>query len=309
MRLPMPAADADVPAVPDRKIAENLLQYADLLEAEGGDRFRIRAYRAAAHEIMALDRPLAAIFDAGGIDALIALRGIGQAIAAAIVEMLTTGRWRRLEERIRSATPARLFASIPGIGPVLAERLVDLLGVSSLADLEAALRLGDAEVPGIGPRRRAAILAGLAARLNRWPGVRRGRQATDAPMPPVALLLAVDARYRGKVAADTLHKIAPRRFNPAALAWLPIMHHHAEGWDFTALFSNTANAHALGRTRDWVVIHFRGPDGTEGRATIVTETAGPLAGRRVVRGHEAACAAHYARPDAKTPAPGQGARV
>jgi hypothetical protein len=66
-------------------------------------------------------------------------------------------------------------------------------------------------------------------------------------------------------------------------------HVERDGWAFTALFSNTARAHALGTTDDWVVLFFE-RDGAEGRATVVTERAGPLAGRRVVRGREAECA-------------------
>ena len=287
------------PLATNPEIARNLDRYADLLAAEGGDRFRIRAYRAAAAEIAALDRPLSAIFASGGIEALIALRGIGRGIAAAIVEMLTTGQWRQLDRHQGRLTPARLFATIPGIGPVLAERLTRDLGVESLPDLEAARRLGDAEVPGIGARRRAAILAGLAQRLNRQPVPGRARKGSEAPLPPVALLLRIDALYRAKAARGALPLIAPRRFNPQGRAWLPILHHHAEGWQFTALFSNTATAHELGRTADWVVIYFRPDDGAEGRVTVVTETTGPLKGRRVIRGAEAACRAHYENTPAR----------
>ena len=41
---------------------------------------------------------------------------------------------------------------------------------------------------------------------------------------------------------------------------------------------------------------FAGDDAhAEGQCTVVSETHGPLAGRRVVRGREAECRAHYAR--------------
>ncbi|MGH9391454.1 MAG: hypothetical protein ACRD1Z_17750, partial [Vicinamibacteria bacterium] len=49
------------------------------------------------------------------------------------------------------------------------------------------------------------------------------------------------------------------------------------------VFSNTASAHALGRTRDWVVLFHHEDDTPEGQATVVTDYRGPLAGRRVVR--------------------------
>jgi hypothetical protein len=59
------------------------------------------------------------------------------------------------------------------------------------------------------------------------------------------------------------------------------------------MFSNTAQAHHLRKTGDWVVVYYHQPDREEGRATIVTETVGALRGRRVVRGRERECASHY----------------
>ena len=55
-----------------------------------------------------------------------------------------------------------------------------------------------------------------------------------------------------------------------------------------------AKAHELGRTSDWVVLYFHDTDHREAQRTVVTETHGPLEGLRVIRGHEAACATHYA---------------
>jgi putative hydrolase len=71
------------------------------------------------------------------------------------------------------------------------------------------------------------------------------------------------------------------------------MHENVGGWHFTALFSNTARAHELKRTRDWVVIYFYNDHHEEGQHTVVTETSGPLAGKRVVRGRETECRAYY----------------
>jgi hypothetical protein len=107
------------------------------------------------------------------------------------------------------------------------------------------------------------------------------------------VLLDVDTEYLQRAAAGSLPTIAPRRFNPRSEAWLPIMHTTRDGWHFTALYSNTARAHELGRTHDWVVIYFYDDQHREGQQTVVTETRGPLEGRRVVRGREAECAAHY----------------
>jgi hypothetical protein len=71
------------------------------------------------------------------------------------------------------------------------------------------------------------------------------------------------------------------------------MHAERGGWSYTALFSNTALAHRLGRTDDWVVIYFARAGGPEHQRTVVTETRGPLEGLRVVRGRETECREHH----------------
>ena len=110
--------------------------------------------------------------------------------------------------------------------------------------------------------------------------------------PAVALLLDIDRIYLEKSFAGELPLIAPRRFNPKGVAWLPVLHMEKDGWHFTAMYSNTARAHQLDKTRDWVIIYFYDEHHQEGQHTIVTETHGPLQGRRVVRGREEACLDH-----------------
>jgi hypothetical protein len=120
------------------------------------------------------------------------------------------------------------------------------------------------------------------------------RTPRRAPGPPVAELLDVDREYRERAAARTLPRIAPRLFNPAGEAWLPILHTRRGRRDYAALFSNTERAHHFGRTRDWVVIAC--DDGSIARQyTVITAERGVLRGRRIVRGRERQCAAHYLR--------------
>ena len=97
--------------------------------------------------------------------------------------------------------------------------------------------------------------------------------------------LSVDAEYRRRAEAGELRTISPRRFNPDGRARLPVLHTDRGGWSFNALFSNTARAHELNRTRDWLLIYWE-RDGHEDPCRGVTERRGPLAGRRVVRGYE-----------------------
>ena len=93
--------------------------------------------------------------------------------------------------------------------------------------------------------------------------------------------------------AGALPTIAPKRFNPDGKAWLPILHTSRGSWHFTALYSNTALAHELYKTHDWVVIYAYNDHHAEQQCTVVTETRRHLYGRRVVRGRESQCAAYY----------------
>ena len=68
-----------------------------------------------------------------------------------------------------------------------------------------------------------------------------------------------------------------------------ILHTQRGHWHFTALYSNTARAHQLGRTDDWVIISFADDGQHDCQRTVVTETHGPERGLRVVRGREAEC--------------------
>lgn len=278
-----PALAEDGGLAENAAIAAKLRDYADLLEQQGADGFRTRAYRRAADFVDALPRPVADTFVAEGRDGLEAMPNIGRGIAAAIAEMLSTGRWSQLERLRGDLIPQKLFMTIPGVGPELAARIADA-GIETLEQLEHALHFGELPVRGLGGRRRAMLSAALAERLGR--PIRR-HPAPASELPPVDLLLEVDRMYRDRAAAGTLRTIAPKRFNPAGEAWLPVMHARHDPWHFTALYSNTRLAHELGRTHDWVVVYFHRDEGAESSCTIVTETRGAHAGRRVVRGREA----------------------
>jgi hypothetical protein len=224
------------------------------------------------------------------------IAGVGAGIASAIRELVETRRLGLLERLEGEVSPEDLFARVPGIGETLAGRIHEQLGIETLEDLEMAAHDGRLErVEGFGRRRMDAVRNSLAAMLA--PSMRRrARRVDTAPAPEpspeqpgVLDLLSVDEEYRRKAARGELKKIAPRRFNPTGEAWLPVLHTDRNGWHITALYSNTATAHALGRTHDWVVLYYD-RDGDESQATVVTEQRGPLTGRRVVRGREAECA-------------------
>ncbi len=266
------------------RIADRLRQAADILAAQAADPFRIAAYRKAAESVLALTIDLGILAERGGRKGLEAIPGVGASIAGAIAEMLTTGRWSFLEHLKGAADPEKLFCAVPGVGPALARRVCETLHIRTLEALESAAHDGRLErVRGFGRRRAAMVRAALAELLGR---VRRQPPATDQE-PMVDLLLEVDREYRSRAATGELTRIAPKRFNPSGEAWLPVLHTVRDGWHFTAIYSNTARAHELGRTTDWVVIFFHKDGWPEGQRTVVTETHGERRGHRVVRGREA----------------------
>lgn len=278
----------------NQEVADKLLQIASLLEAQGANPYRVTAYRNAARVVAKLPQPVSDIVARQDFQGLVDLPGIGEGIARSIYEYVAMGRMSRLESLQGGHDPVALFESIPGIGPKLAHRIIEQLHIDSLEALEVAAHNHRLEtIPGFSARKVELVQLWLAKVLGRQ---RPTRQATDRfSEPSVALLLEMDRRYRQQAAAGELPTIAPKRFNPEAKAWLPILHASKAGWHFTLLFSNTPRAHQLQRTHDWVLVYFYDDQHHENQHTVVTETHGPLAGQRVVRGREAECLAFYAQ--------------
>jgi len=280
----------------NEQIASVLDRIADLLEAKSANPFRIQAYSAAARTVRAADDSIATIVRNRGQRALQELPNIGEGIAGVIGSYVQTGRSEVLERLQGEIPPGELFTQVPGIGEELAQRIAEELDMSTLEELEQAAHDGRLEdVEGFGPKKVRNVRVALAGMLS-TAAQRHRREAAgaEAPreQPEVETLLDVDETYRRRAEAGELRKITPKRFNPEGEAWLPILNTRQEGWEFTALYSNTARAHELDKTDDWVVIYYE-RDGEEDQCTVVTETHGPLEGKRVVRGREAACRRYY----------------
>jgi len=120
-------------------VARLLREMADLLEIQGANPFRIRAYRNAVATVQAQSRPLKDMVRAG--EALTALPGIGKNVASHLDELFTTGRITRLDE-LAEEFPRTLveLMRLDGVGPKKARKLFDALDVRTVDDLEAALR-------------------------------------------------------------------------------------------------------------------------------------------------------------------------
>jgi DNA polymerase (family 10) len=272
------------------EIGRRLEEVGRLLAEQGANPYRVQAYENAAATLRSLDRSAAEVLREEGLEGLERLPGIGPTLARAIRDVVRFGRLPMLERLRGEMDPERLLTSVPGIGRRLARRLHEEMGIDSLEDLEAAAHDGRlATVAGFGAKRIAGVVDTLASRLRR---VRTPAPAATGSAPSVAELLDVDGEYRRRAEAGQLRRIAPRRFNPRGEAWLPVLHTERGGRHYTALFSNTARAHELGKTRDWVVLYHDGGAG-ERQNTVITAERGPLLGRRLVIGRESECQNYY----------------
>jgi DNA polymerase (family 10) len=123
------------------EVAKVFQDIADLLELKGGNVFKIRAYQKAARAIDYYPRELEAMIEEG--EDLQTIPGVGEAIAKKSAELITTGKLGYYES-LKAEFPQGItnFLAIPGIGPKTANKLSSELGISSVDELERAIREG-----------------------------------------------------------------------------------------------------------------------------------------------------------------------
>lgn len=151
-------------SVHNADIASVFDEIGDLLEIEGANPFRIRAYRNAAHMLRDLPSEVATMLDKG--EDLTELPGIGDDLAAKIKEIVKTGTTTVLEEH-RKTVPATLteLLRIPGIGPKRVKALYHDLGIRTIDQLQKAAQDGRVRaLQGFGAKTERHILDQLKAR-------------------------------------------------------------------------------------------------------------------------------------------------
>ena len=151
--------------VENADIARIFREVADLLEIEGENQFRIRAYRNAARVVEESAEPIEEIVRRDG-HRLAELPGIGQDLAGKIEEIVRTGTLPLLRELEHEAPPgASELMRVAGLGPKRARTLSEKLSVRSLAGLKRAARTHRVrELPGFGVRTEEKILQELESR-------------------------------------------------------------------------------------------------------------------------------------------------
>lgn len=129
--------------VENAEVARLFREVADLLELQGENPFRIRAYQGAARTIEELPQPIEELAHRGGRKSLAELPGIGEDLAEKIEEIVDTGALRALRQLERKVPKGlATLMHVRGLGPKRARALYDALGVHTLAQLDRACRAG-----------------------------------------------------------------------------------------------------------------------------------------------------------------------
>jgi len=187
--------------VQNAEIADRFEHLADLLELEGANPFRVRAYRNAARFVRGHSRSLAELLEEGAD--LAELPGIGADLAGKIATLIRTGRLPLLDQLIaRVPAPLVAMTRIEGLGPKRAQALYRALKIRSLEDLERAARSGRIrELPGFGARTEQ-LIATRAARATGAEHRTLLAEAEQVAIPLVAYLRGLDGVQRVEVAGS-----------------------------------------------------------------------------------------------------------
>lgn len=142
------------------EVAQVLKEISLLMEFEGKEPFKIRAYQRAVRSIGALGEDVAAVSERGD---LTTIPGIGKGLAEVIKDYLETGDVKILSE-LRTRVPVKVMEldSIPGVGIKTIKTVYEKLGLTDLDSLEKAANEGKlAGLPGLGKKTEAQILEGI----------------------------------------------------------------------------------------------------------------------------------------------------
>jgi len=147
----------------NESIARRFYRLAALMEIRGDDPFRLRSYRNAAEALETWPIRLEKIFKEEGLAGLLAIPGVGKAIAGKIVDLIERGTFDAWE-RLVAETPETVLdlIEVPGIGPKTAALLHQKFKVSSRDQLKKFVAGGGLElVDGIGQKTAERIKTSL----------------------------------------------------------------------------------------------------------------------------------------------------
>jgi DNA polymerase (family 10) len=146
------------------EVARALREIAHLLEVDGANPFKVKAYERGARSVEALREDVTVLAREGR---LTEFPGIGAALASTIAELATTGRSAQLEQ-LKSRLPSGVLELAPVLSLAKVKAVHDALGISTLAELKAAAEEGRLRtVPGFGEKTEAKVLAAIGGLAER----------------------------------------------------------------------------------------------------------------------------------------------
>lgn len=180
----------------NRQLADTFTLIANLLEIKGEIVYKTIAYRKAAENLLHLPREASDYWREGK---LLEIPGVGKAIAEKIDELLSTSKLEFLE-KLNIEVPIELatWLNVPTLGPKKIAMIWKTLGITTLAQLEAAAKDGKLrDLPGLGEKSEAAILEGLASLARRT-----GRISIGRALPLANEIVAALKQVKGVVDAQ-----------------------------------------------------------------------------------------------------------
>lgn len=227
----------DSPPLDNDAIGDLFDETADLLEIQGENPFRVRAYRNAARTIRELDKPLAVLIQSPEFQ-LTNLPGIGKDLAQKVLDIFASGRLEILEVlRRKVPTGTRELLKVPGIGPKKALQLQRELNIRSLTSLRAAAAEHQlAKLKGFGSKTEDNILKGLthvestAGRMLLEEARTLAKALTDHlhPTPGLGQLVVAGSYRRRKETIGDLDLVATCRDPEKIMNRLAEYDEHAE---------------------------------------------------------------------------------
>lgn len=142
------------------QIASALREISLLLDLKQENPYKIRAYATGAVALESVNEDIGAVIEEGR---LTKIRGIGDTLAKQIEELYNNGTSSMLEQLREEMPPGVLeLSQVPGLSVKKIQALHADLGISSIAELEAACRAGQVRtVKGFGAKTEASILEGI----------------------------------------------------------------------------------------------------------------------------------------------------
>ena len=189
----------------NKGVSAVLHEVALLLELKGENPFKVKAYSNAARSIEILEKDLERMIREARLKEI---KGVGDALAHHITELVTTGKLQLLEELRTSIPPGHLeMLKIPGLGPKKVKALYDALDIKSIGELEYACsenRL--VELEGFGQKTQEKILQGIQ-QIKKYQGRYLYGEVIDAAEGILKRLLSHPKTLRANLAGSLRRKM------------------------------------------------------------------------------------------------------